>query len=145
MQIQKFTRKPFTVEGVKVTEENLEEVAEWCLGEIQTNPKTNKRHIRVDAHRPLTERQTMAMIGDWVLFHNRGYKVYTEAAFSRNFELVEVDSHADHAEFQPITDPHQLELDLVQVAQDIHNAAGNLKTALANMQVPPRDWGDHQA
>lgn len=102
MEIQKFQRKPFTVEGVKVTEENLDEVAAWCLGEIQTNPKTGRRHIRVDAHRPLTERQTMAMPGDWVLFHNRGYKVYTEAAFSRNFELVEVASHADHAEFVPV-------------------------------------------
>lgn len=140
MQIQKFTRKPFTVEGVKVTEENLAEVAEWCLGEIQTNPKTNKRHIRVDAHRPLTERQTMAMIGDWVLFHNRGYKVYTEAAFSRNFELVEVDSHADHSEFEMIGgDSHQyvLFVDGTEI--------GRLNAPANHMQVPPRDFGDHQA
>lgn len=138
MQIQKFQRRPFTVEGVKVTEENLEEVANWCLGEIQTNPKTDKRHIRVDAHRPLTERQTMAMVGDWVLFHNRGFKVYTEAAFTRNFELVEVDSHSDHGEFEPVVDSHQY----VLFVDDVE--LGRI-TVPSNMQVPPRDWGDHQA
>jgi hypothetical protein len=32
----KYVRKPFEVEAVQVTEENLEEVAQWCHGELQT-------------------------------------------------------------------------------------------------------------
>lgn len=104
MEIQKFQRKPFSVDGVCVTEENIDEVAKWCLGDVQENPKTGTKHIKVDAHRPLTERQTMAFVGDWILFHNRGFKVYTEAAFSRNFELVEAGTHSEHAEFIPDQD-----------------------------------------
>lgn len=102
MQIQKFQRKPFSVDGVKVTDDNLDAVAAWCLGEVVVNPKTSKKHIRVDAHRPLTERQTMALPGDWVLFYNRGYKVYTETAFSRNFELIEAGTGKEESEFVPV-------------------------------------------
>ena len=104
MEIQKFQRKPFSVDGVCVTDDNINEVAEWCLGKVEESDKGVK-HIRVDAHRPLTERQTMAFIGDWVLFHNRGFKVYTEAAFSRNFELVQAGTGSDHAEFIPEDTP----------------------------------------
>lgn len=128
MQIQKFQRKPFSVEGVKVTEENLEEVAQWCLGAVEENPKTNKKHIRVDAHRPLTERQTMAIPGDWVLFYNRGFKVYTESAFSRNFELIEAGTGSDHADFV-MEDSMQtvLPINLIEAEAIMHEAAEKMR------------------
>lgn len=100
MQIQKFQRKPFTVEGVRVTKANMRQVAEWCSGEIKTSGKGVK-YIYVDAHRPMTERQTQAFVGDWVLFHDRAFKIYTQNAFARNFELIEAGSGKDHADFIP--------------------------------------------
>jgi hypothetical protein len=92
----KFARKPFIVEGVKVTADNMHEVAEWCKGEIiQTDPRVAEafkkppvEFIQVDVQHSLNERQTKAFPGDWVLFANRGFKVYTAKAFERNFEPV---------------------------------------------------------
>lgn len=99
MKIQKFRRKPFTVEGVRVTKKNMEEVAKWCNGEVKKNPKGVK-HIFVNVHRPMNEKQTMAFVGDWILFQNRGFKIYTQNAFSRNFELVEKGIGSEHADYE---------------------------------------------
>ena len=148
MQIQKFQRKPFTVEGVKVTEENLEEVAAWCLGEIQEFPKTKKRYIRVDAHRPMNERQTQAVVGDWVLFLNKGFKVYTESAFSRNFELIEAGSHPEDGEFVPdgsVDQPLPIEgFDSVDLVTKDGQVIGQIFTK-PNPRMTVVDHGDHQA
>lgn len=100
MLIQKFQRKPFPVEGVRVAKENMQEVAEWCSGEIKTSGKKTK-YIFIDTHRPMTDRQTQAYVGDWILFAERGFKIYTQNAFARNFELVEAGTGKDHADFIP--------------------------------------------
>jgi hypothetical protein len=89
MNIFKAVRKPFEVDCVQVTAENLEEVAEWCQGDIRLNDKGDG-YVKVRVHSPLTERQTKAFAGDWVLYANKGYKVYTEKAFDRAFELENV-------------------------------------------------------
>lgn len=91
MEIKKYTRKPFEIEAVQVTEQNFGEVAAWCKGEIVTTAKgeTSERHIKVRVHRPLTERQTMAFPGDWVLFAGKGFKVYTDKAFVQSFTQIE--------------------------------------------------------
>lgn len=90
---KKFSRKPFYVEGLQVTEENINEVAEWCGGEIQeSTPKGDDKKvpfIKVNVRRPLHRRQTMAYAGDWILKAGSGFKVYTEAAFDSNFDAVE--------------------------------------------------------
>lgn len=89
---EKYTRKPFPIEAIKVTDENMEDVAKWCGGEIHT--QNDKRFIKVDVNRPLTEKQTKAFVGDWVLkarqkVSNSGFKVYTEKAFVHCFDRDE--------------------------------------------------------
>lgn len=79
-----FVRKPFEVEAVQVTAENLTDVSDWCDGEIRSTAE-NVPFIKVNVHRPLTTRQTRAFIGDWVLFAGRGFKVYTTKAFQASF------------------------------------------------------------
>lgn len=92
IEIKSYVRKPFFIEGVQVTAENMAEVSEWCKGEILTVDGNErmppKKYIRVQVQRPINERQSKAFVGDWVLFANTGFKVYTENAFDRNFELV---------------------------------------------------------
>lgn len=94
MQPKKYVRKPFEVNAVQVTEENFEEVAVWCGGTIVTtrSPQDDKaageRYIKVEVSRPLNERQTKAYVGDWLLEAARGFKVYTDGPFARNFALV---------------------------------------------------------
>lgn len=96
----KYVRKPLYVDAVQVTEENFPDIARWCFGEIGNvdespvdptqplNPKLQYIHVRV--HNPKNPRQTRAMVGDWILYTERGYKVYTTKAFTANFDRVEV-------------------------------------------------------
>ena len=87
METQKAVRKPFRVDAIQVTEDNMEEVAIWCHGEIIT--EDGKRFIKVSVHQPLNERQTRAHVTDWVLYASKGYKVYTEKAMGRSFDFEE--------------------------------------------------------
>lgn len=91
-----FVRKPFYVDGVRVTKENMEAVAEWCKGLMKvTEPKiAGKRpspFIEVEVHRPANDRQRRAFVGDWVLESENGFKVYTDQALRSTFEEAQVE------------------------------------------------------
>lgn len=99
---KKYVRKPLVVEAVQVTEENFEEVARWCFGKIHWKDgdglvddheddwlQPNKQYILVRVQNPKHVRQTHAVVGDWILYSDRGYKVYTIKAFTASFDLVE--------------------------------------------------------
>jgi hypothetical protein len=93
LQLAKYVRKPFDVNAVKVTADNFEEVAQWCGGEIEESEgfegRGVQRFIRVPVKRPLSDRQTCAYVGDWVLSALRGpagFKVYTPKAFNSSFD-----------------------------------------------------------
>ena len=89
LQVDTYERQPYNVEAVPVTAANMEEVAEWCGGDIRTMKKPGeakpKKYIKVRVHRPLAEKQTQAFVGDWVLYAGTGYKVYTDNAFKKSF------------------------------------------------------------
>lgn len=87
IQLQKFARRPFYVDAIQVTAENMADVAEWCAGTITGEGK--QRHIKVRALRPINTRQTQAFVGDWVLDFN-GFKVYSPSAFEKSFEKVHI-------------------------------------------------------
>jgi len=84
LAIQRYTHVPLYVNAVQITAENLEAVASWCGGSIQTDVDTRK-YVKVATIRPLRERQTQAYVGDWVLKTEVGLKVYTNKAFTRGF------------------------------------------------------------
>lgn len=87
MDTKKYERKPFYIDAVQVTDENIQEVAEWCHGLLHhidgDDPKS--LFIKVDVKNPLSSRQTQAFAGDWVLSSKSGFKVYTDRAFKANF------------------------------------------------------------
>ena len=84
LELTKYVRQPFEVDTVRVTADNMMSVALWCGGEIRSNVKGDS-YIKVWVPRPANERQTMAFIGDWVLYAGTGYKVYSHRAFSGTF------------------------------------------------------------
>ena len=86
--LQKYQRKPFTVEAVQVTEGNIMDLSDWCEGEIR-NTANGGMFIKVHVHRPMSIRQTRAFVGDWILFSGKGFKVYPDKAFEANFAKVE--------------------------------------------------------
>jgi hypothetical protein len=95
LNIETYVRKPFTVYAVQVTADNVEAVAAWCGGELDTKPATPKfpetRYVKVPVKRPLTHRQTLAYPGDWVLDNGTGFKVYTQNAFAKSFDKTETE------------------------------------------------------
>jgi hypothetical protein len=95
----RYVRKPLYVDAVKITPENFVEVSKWCQGEIRQNSdetvlrdlqvvEPTECHIRVRVHNPKSIRQTQARVGDWILYTDRGYKVYTEKAFFNSFTVA---------------------------------------------------------
>ena len=100
----KYVRKPLYVDAVQVSAENFDEVIKWCQGDvgvIGSEPGTevkpaegveldpSKHYIRIRVHNPQSVRQTKAFVGDWILYTERGYKIYTDKAFKDNFNPVE--------------------------------------------------------
>lgn len=84
METGQYIRRPFSVDAVRVTADNLMSVALWCGGEVRSNVK-GETYIKVWVNRPASERQTMAFNGDWVVYAGTGYKVYTHGAFRKTF------------------------------------------------------------
>jgi hypothetical protein len=89
LNIQQYQRKPFTVEAVQVTLENMQEISDWCSGEVIVEKLGAKliQYIKVEVTHAISERQKKAFIGDWVLKTNTGYKCYSKRAFPSNFVL----------------------------------------------------------
>jgi hypothetical protein len=91
----KFVRKPFYVEAIQVTGDNLFEVAEWCGGRVLETPskegEKKSLFIKVNVVKPLNDRQTKAFAGDWVLKSGTTFKVYAQKAFLGTFDPVNND------------------------------------------------------
>lgn len=90
----KYIRKPLYVDAVQITPQNFEAVASWCQGEVleegaDHGQSVGKKYIKVRVHNPKNVRQTKAFVGDWLLYTERGYKVYTNKAFHASFDKVE--------------------------------------------------------
>lgn len=103
MNTEKYIRKPFPVEAVQVTAENINDVALWCKGNIEwTKPASasagvtgQRRFIRVPVFQPKSEHQTFAFESSWVLRAGQGFKVYTHRTFMKDFEKVPDDLAPD--------------------------------------------------
>lgn len=96
---------------MRVTEDNFGEVAAWCQGEVQDSEgkeSGNKKFIKVRVVNPKNPRQTKAFVGDWILYTDRGYKVYTPKAFHASFDEVKEkkgeDAMPSPQETPPITE-----------------------------------------
>ena len=87
---EQYIRKPLYVAAVRITNGNFEEIAAWCQGEILQEEvpgsMVGKKYIHVRVHNPKNTRQTKAFVGDWLLYTERGYKVYTNKAFLASFD-----------------------------------------------------------
>lgn len=112
IELAKYARKPFFVDAVQVTDDNMDDVAHWCGGERREEAVNEDlvQYIKVKVKRPLSAKQTKAYAGDWVLLAGTGFKVYTDSAFEKGFspclpfeheldEVVEGDVPEKHLTF----------------------------------------------
>lgn len=91
VETNRFVRKPFFVDAVQVTRDNMYQVADWCFGTVVTKDDKDEDitpYIQVRVLQPLREKQTKAYPTNWVLYAGRGYKIYTDKAFKASFDLV---------------------------------------------------------
>lgn len=86
LDVNQYARKPFTVQAVQVTQENIDDVALWSDGKVVN--EADSQFVKIDVRRPLHERQTKAYPGDWVLRAGQGFRVYNDSAFRNQFDKV---------------------------------------------------------
>jgi hypothetical protein len=99
LETRAFQRKPFIVQAVQVTLENMPEVVKWCGGNLRQDD-LHRPYIKVEVHRAANAKQTMAYDGDWVLISATGARVYTDYAFNKSFEPMgaEVDPYQQQSQ-----------------------------------------------
>ncbi len=97
MEIREFVRKPKKVEAVRVTNDNMTEVANWCLGEIRahvphrTGPKF---YIQVHLYGAFTGNEKIlgkADVGNWIVQTGSGFRIYSNSRFKKKFVKLGTD------------------------------------------------------
>lgn len=89
MKTDKFARKPFLVDAVRVTSTNMVEAATWCGGVVKDETRGNRtvQYIYIEnIPNAKSERQKKAYVGDYLLQAGKGFKCYTPKAFDDCFE-----------------------------------------------------------
>lgn len=82
---------PLHIEAIQVTRDNMRLVAKWCGGVIHSDRQA-KQFIKVNVHKPMSNKQTMAYVGCWVTKSKNGWKVYTDTAWRKGFTPVPQES-----------------------------------------------------
>jgi hypothetical protein len=82
LQYESFVRKPFMVEAVKVTEENIREISE-LVGNLKFDENTGAPYIVVD--RKKVPNVYRVAPGYWVTKVNNKVRAYAEGSFRAQF------------------------------------------------------------
>jgi hypothetical protein len=88
-----WARKTFRVKAIRITAENMAELAEWCGGEIRDSdlPATNAASIGVPTgHVGGRTQRTWAYVGDWItrLSDANNFRVYKNRSFLLAFQEI---------------------------------------------------------
>lgn len=88
LEILNCSRKTFDVEAVRVTAENMHELAEWCNGTVLAADTNTYIRVRVRKAKsaPTAPHLTRAYVGDWILRVGHNFKVFRNDAFLATFE-----------------------------------------------------------
>lgn len=96
MQIEKYDRKPFSVEAVRVDFNNVHEVAAWCKGKV-VGQKTKMMGVQTEV--PAVEVQGqgdnrgktfVASLGCYIVELKGSFRVYKPQQFEASFEKTQV-------------------------------------------------------
>ena len=88
LEITNYRRKNYAIEAVRVTEDNLEDVAAWCEGSI-SHHESGTVFVVVPVKQPkdVTKEKwlTRAYVGRWVIRSKFGFRVYNHGDFHYKF------------------------------------------------------------
>ena len=86
MNFQTFTRKPFVVEAVEITEENIDEVAKLIGVDGEVREKDGAKYIVVDKR--IVPNIHRATPGWWLTRMGDNLRCYSPKIFTDQFELA---------------------------------------------------------
>lgn len=65
--IEKWNRNSFGIEAARITDENLDEIANWCEGRVVQEAGGRKRYILLSVDEGSRVREAKAYVGEWVV------------------------------------------------------------------------------
>ena len=86
MGFKKYKRKPFEVEAVEITEENIDELAQF-IGTVRTREEDGVKFIQVD--RRLIPNVVRVYQGFFMTKMGDNIRCYSPRTFKEQFEMVE--------------------------------------------------------
>lgn len=95
LEYEEATRKPFSVVAVKVTMNNLVEIADWCRGEVSTavvrllGSDTELSCVQVPGNGTQKGEYVSAVVGMWVVENRGSFRVYRQDQYSASFDRGE--------------------------------------------------------
>jgi hypothetical protein len=128
IEIHTFTRKTFTVEAIKLTEENIHAVALWCRGTI-AKTLDGKDQLYIAMRRPglpYERSELMAFPGNWVV-HNllqKSFRPYEEGVFFHSFIPTDRSDDEKLSEVVRLVKLAMIEYGLAVQKRDVSGTAG---------------------
>lgn len=101
VSFEKFVHKPVPVKVVRITDENIQAVAEWCGGTVKdagTRGLSGPGDFYIDmiaTDHDLRSMRVMAFPGNWVVVRQNIRAVYPNHMFQNDFRSVNADVKAE--------------------------------------------------
>lgn len=107
MKLEKWERRPAQIIAVRVTAENIGEVAQWCGGTVKEDNANSGPYIWVPVPKDSTEKQRRAYIGKWVISVGKNnWRVYTDKSLRAGFMPASPALHINERElYAVVTEP----------------------------------------
>lgn len=86
MEFTEFVRRPFKVEAIRITEENIDEIAA-LIGEVKVHNKSGEKFILLDKR--IVPSMARAFVGWWVTKFNDNLRVYSNKIFLEQFTVCD--------------------------------------------------------
>ena len=82
IQMEDYSRRPFSITAVQITEENLEEIAALISASVTTTPHTRF----IDVNPSIIQGIGVIKPGWWITLMEGSYRAYTNDVFHRLFK-----------------------------------------------------------
>ncbi len=101
---QRFIHKP--VDAIRVTNENIEQVATWVQGVLTDSylPPFSNKYIELTVNHPTGRRTAKAFAGDWIVSVKGSFKVYNHRAFTETFSILSEENELQQYNIHKLVD-----------------------------------------
>lgn len=87
MEFKPYTRKPFKIQAIEITNDNLSEIAD-VIGEVKENQETGTRYIAINKR--VIPNLNRAYVGWYLTLLNDNFRCYSPEAFQDQFVQSDV-------------------------------------------------------